>query len=66
MSQSLECPHCHLRTESRGSGWESRSCPSCGAPMVLATTPAEALVRRYLYSDLLAPLGAPPPPGRRG
>jgi len=66
MSQSLECPRCHLRTESRGGGWQSRSCPSCGAPMVLAAAPAEALVREYLYSDLLARMGAPPPQGRRG
>lgn len=34
--------------------------------MVLAAAPAEALVREYLYSDLLARMGAPPPQGRRG
>lgn len=34
--------------------------------MVLAAAPAEALVRRYLYSEVLAPMGAPPPRGRRG
>lgn len=65
MSHSLACPRCHLRTESRGGGWESRSCPNCGAPLVIAAVPAEDLVRRYLHSDRLAPLGAPPPPGRR-
>jgi hypothetical protein len=66
MSQSLECPHCHRRSETRASGWSSRSCPHCGAPMVLAAAPAESLVRKYLYGDQLAPLGAPPPGGRRG
>lgn len=58
MSQSLECPHCHLRPQNgRGSGWASRTCPGCGAPMLLAATPAEALVRKYLRQHG----GAPPP-----
>jgi len=65
MSQSLECPRCHSHTEASGSGWQSRSCPHCGAPLVLAAGPAETLVRRYLYRDRPAPVGAPPPKGWR-
>lgn len=61
MSRSLECPRCHLRCETRSSGWQSRSCPSCGAPLVLAAVPAERLVRKYLYGDRLATLGSLPP-----
>jgi predicted amidophosphoribosyltransferase len=61
MSQSLECPRCHLRCETRGSGWQSRSCKNCGAPLVLAAVPAERLVRKYLYGDRLAALGSLPP-----
>jgi hypothetical protein len=64
MSRSLECPRCRCRAETSGSGWKSRSCPHCGAPMLLAGTPTEALVRQYLYRDRPAPLGAPPSQGR--
>ena len=60
MGQSLECPRCHARTEVRHGGWQSRSCPTCGAPMILAAAPAEALVRRYLHGDRLAQLDVPP------
>lgn len=66
MSQSLECPHCHARAEAHGTGWSARSCPVCGAPMVLAAAPTEALVRRYLYGDRLADMEAIPPKERRG
>jgi len=66
MSQPLECPRCHIHTDARGSGWQSRSCPACGNPLVLAAGPAEELVRKYLYRERPAPLGAPPPGGRRG
>ena len=66
MSQPLECPRCHSQADVRGSGWGSRSCPVCGSPLVLATGPAEALVRKYLYRERPAPLGAPPPGERRG
>jgi hypothetical protein len=66
MTQSLECPHCHARTEARRAGWRGRSCAICGAPMILASAPAEAIVRRYLYGDRLADMGALPPKGRRG
>ncbi len=66
MSQALECPRCKCPVESEGSGWQSRSCPHCGSPLLLASAPAQKLVRRYLSSDRLAPTGAPPPPGRRG
>lgn len=60
MSQSLECPRCHFRAETHGSGWQSRSCSACGSPLVLAAGPAEALVRKYLYRERPAPLGASP------
>ncbi len=66
MSQSLECPRCHCRAEASGSGWPSRSCPHCGSPLVLASAPAQILVRRYLNRDRPAPMGTPPPSGRRG
>jgi len=66
MSRSLECPRCHVDVEISGSGWQSRSCPHCGAPMVLASRPAQVLVRRYLNRDRPAPLGASPPQERRG
>jgi len=66
MSQPLECPRCHFHTEVRGSGWQSRSCPACGNPLVLAAGPAEELVRKYLYRERPGRLGAPPPGGRRG
>jgi hypothetical protein len=67
MSESLECPRCHLQSEpGRRAGWRGRSCPGCGAPMVLAATPTEAVVRKYLYGHRLIPLGAPPPLRRRG
>lgn len=61
MTAPLECPRSHRRAESRGGGWPSRSCPECGAPMVLAPGSAQALVRRYMHGDRLAPLQ---PPGR--
>lgn len=64
MTQSLECPHCHARTEARRAGWRGRSCSLCGAPMVLAAAPAEKLVRKYLYGDRLADLPLPPRGGR--
>ena len=51
--QPLECPRCHCQAETLGSGWQSRSCPSCGAPLVLASGPVETLVRNYLYRDRL-------------
>ncbi|HET8954989.1 MAG TPA: hypothetical protein VFN18_04960 [Solirubrobacterales bacterium] len=60
MSQSLECPHCHARAQARRTGWSARACPVCGAPMVLAAAPAEALVRKYLHGDRLANLPLPP------
>jgi len=63
MSQSLECPRCHLRAHRRGSGWQGRSCPACGVPLVLAAGPAEELVRKYLYRERPPPLGAPPRDG---
>jgi hypothetical protein len=66
MSQPLECPRCHFHTDVRGSGWQARSCPDCGNPLVLAAGPAEELVRKYLYRERPARLGAPPPGGRRG
>ena len=57
MSQSLECPRCHLRVEgSRSGGWRGRRCPECGLPLVVAALPAEAVVRRYLYGHGLPPL----------
>lgn len=65
MSQSLECPRCHLRADRRDSGWRSRSCPACGIPLVLAAGPAEELVRKYLYRERPAPLSTLPPGGRR-
>ncbi|HET7417893.1 MAG TPA: hypothetical protein VFJ61_09745 [Solirubrobacterales bacterium] len=56
MTQSMECPQCHLRTESRRvPGWRGRQCPSCGGPLVLAPAPAERLVRRYLRQQRDAP-----------
>lgn len=55
MTEPLECPRCHRRAESRGGGWPSRSCPACGAPMVLAPGSAQVLVRRYMHGDRLAP-----------
>ncbi len=61
MTQSLECPQCHARTEARRPGWRGRFCSACGAPMVLAAAPAEALVRKYLYGDRLATPGLSPP-----
>lgn len=66
MSQTLECPRCHSHVENGGSGWQSRSCSHCGAPLVLASAPAQRLVRRYFNRDRPARLGAPPPGGRRG
>lgn len=65
MSQSLECPRCHCHVETSGSGWQSRSCSRCGAPLLLASAPAQVLVRRYLSRDRVAPLGAMPPSERR-
>ncbi len=62
MTDPLECPRCHRRAEQRGGGWPARSCPECGAPMILAPAPAQALVRRYLHGDRLAP---PRRPGHR-
>ena len=59
MSQSLECPRCLARSEIRDAGWQSRSCPVCGSPMILGAAPAEALVRRYLHGDRLTRLSAP-------
>jgi|GEM_PF-1753455 len=67
MNNSLECPRCHLEVESkRQAGWRGRTCPGCGAPMVLGAVPAEAVVRKYLYGTRLVPLGAPSPLRRRG
>jgi len=66
MSQALACPRCHCHVETSGSGWPSRSCPNCGAPLVLASVPAQILVRRYLNRDRPASMGAPSPFGRRG
>jgi len=66
MGQTLECPRCHCRVEVKGSGWQSRSCSHCGAPLVLAAGPAQMLVRRYLFRDRPASMGARPPRGRRG
>ncbi len=66
MSQTFECPRCHSDVETSGSGWQSRSCAQCGAPMVLASRPAQILVRRYLNRDRPAPLGAPPSRGQPG
>ncbi|HEU5254240.1 MAG TPA: hypothetical protein VFU16_13045 [Solirubrobacterales bacterium] len=66
MSQPLECPRCHRQDETRGSGWQSRSCRHCGAPLVLASGPVETLVRSYLYRDRPAPIGVEPPRGRKG
>jgi hypothetical protein len=60
MSQSLECPRCHTRTETRTAGWRSRSCPVCAVPLVLAAAPTEALVRKYLYGDHLATIARRP------
>lgn len=65
MSRSLECPRCRCHVESSGSGWQSRACPRCGAPLLLASVPAQKLVRRYLTSDRLAPMDALSPRGRR-
>ena len=59
MTRLLECPRCHRRAESRGGGWQSRACPECGAPMVLAHDPAELLIRRYMHGDRLAPQTRP-------
>ena len=59
MSQSLECPRCHSTSNVRRGGWQSRSCPVCGSPMILGAAPAEALVRRYLHGDRLTQLSAP-------
>lgn len=57
MSQSLECPRCHLQAHAaRGGGWRGRRCPDCGAPLVLAPVPAEKIVRKYLYDNGLPPL----------
>jgi len=64
MRQTLECPRCQRQVESSGSGWPSRSCPRCGGPLLLASAPAQKLVRRYLTSDRLASIGAPPRGGR--
>jgi len=63
LSQSLECPHCRWRSEStRATGWGSRTCPRCHAPLVLAPGPAESLVRRYMHGRrTLAPRLRPPP-----
>lgn len=61
MNQSLECPRCHLQAEPRRVGWGGRTCPGCGAPMVLGAVPAEAVVRAYLYGHRLLPLAAPSP-----
>lgn len=56
MSQSLECPRCRWRGVSdRAGGWSSRSCPDCGALLVLASAPAESLVRDYLHGRRLPP-----------
>lgn len=60
MSQILECPRCHHQPETSGSGWANRSCPKCGAPLVLASRTVEHLVRRYLHRDRPAAMGAPP------
>ena len=60
MSQSLECPRCHARTETRAAGWRSRSCPICAVPLILAAAPTEALVRKYLYGDRLATIARRP------
>jgi len=60
MSQSLECPHCHTRTETRAAGWRRRSCRVCAVPLVLAAAPTEALVRKYLYGDRLADIARRP------
>ncbi|HXQ88648.1 MAG TPA: hypothetical protein VN733_03325 [Solirubrobacterales bacterium] len=62
MTEPLECPRCHRRAQTRGGGWPSRSCPACGAPMILAREQAQALVRRYMHGDRLAP--QPRPGGR--
>jgi len=64
MSRILECPRCHHLPETGGSGWPNRSCPNCGAPLVLASRTVEHLVRRYLQGDRPAVMGAPPPRGR--
>jgi hypothetical protein len=60
MSQSLECPRCHLQAEARpGLGLKSQRCAACGTTMVLTSTPREADVRRYLYRHRLLPLPRP-------
>lgn len=64
MSQTLECPRCQCHVKTKGSGWQSRSCPHCGSPLLLASAPAQKLVRRYLNRDRLAPMGVRRLPGR--
>lgn len=54
MSQSLECPRCHHRgVDELRAGWHGRRCSRCGSPMVLASAPAELLVRKYLHGSRL-------------
>jgi ribosomal protein L34E len=60
MSDSLECPRCHLQAENRPrAGPTPQRCSACGAPLVLAPHPREVEVRRYLYHHRLLPLTRP-------
>jgi hypothetical protein len=56
MSQTLECPRCHLQVENRSMGRTPQQCPACSTPLVQAPTAREADVRKYLYRHHLIPL----------
>jgi hypothetical protein len=56
MSQTFECPRCHLQVDGRPIGRAPRRCSACGTPLVRAPAPREADVRKYLYRSHLIPL----------
>lgn len=64
MSQTLECPRCHLQAENRPMGRTPRRCSACSTPLVQAPATREADVRKYLYHHHLLPLD-PSPSGRK-
>jgi ribosomal protein L34E len=60
MSQSLECPRCHLQAANRPEAGDApQRCSACGTPLVPPRRLREVEVRRYLYHHRLIPLPRP-------
>lgn len=60
MGRSVACPRCHLQLEDRAAdGAQERRCPACGSPLVPASIPREAAVRKFLHGHRLIPLPRP-------